>query len=763
MEQGGAAVGRHKFLNNKLIWRSGWCRINGMALLLWGLTGASGGYAIGDSVELERLLELSLNELLEVEVFTPGRQLQSLRDTPGTTIVVTAEQIQRRGYRNLVDLLEMLPGFDVQRMSEVSRINDITMRGQFKHRRFMIMQDGVQIDAPTDNILAISDNYPLYHVKQVEVVYGPNSALWGSDAFGGVINIITRSGEELQGGQLALRRGDNGFRYDQFLAGDSLTDDWSLIAGGHLHATDHAELADSYPQQFAPVDAVTFGGDVMRSADQREPFVTPEESRTLFLRADYQEMLTLGLQYHRIGHSSSNGVRPAYGLYDSEAWLESENTNLYAKLEREISKRLISRTTLDYDLRELLPVSTYFQAYSELQASHNYAKGERRGLDQQFTLEWDKRHTVTFGATWQDYYAIVPPPDTSQRYDPGRPPGEQELYYLNTDLPIEVIDMDYSIVGGYLQLQSRWREDLLTTFGMRYDRHSEYGDSWNPRASLIYHPSQRSTWKLTYGEAFRAPSPSEANVIYGSFVAKEDGQGDSDYVSYWMQIPNNDLGPEKLRSLELSYIRAWQAGSASASAWFSRSKDLIATVDLDPPRQFVEGGEILAAVTPDNLNEADYYGLDLSFDYLFPYDGDWRGELWGSYSYVDGEIRNPTTGGTLEPNYIARHKLRLGLTLSYQDRYFLTPKLRVNSETATNAKDGDDPTKRIKAPGFGVVDLNLTALDLFDVKGLTGRLDLYNLFDRRYYNSGGQGSPVFFEVKPQAPRSWILSLEYWFE
>ncbi len=710
----------------------------------------------------EELLDLSLNELLELEVFTPAKRSQPLRDTPGTTLVVTAEQIRARGYRNLLDLMEMLPGFDVQRLSESSRVNDVTMRGQFKHRRFIILQDGVQVDAPVDDILAISDNYPLYHVKQVEVVYGPNSALWGTDAFGGVINIITRRGDEIQGGTVALRRGADGFQYNQALAGDALGAGWSLAVGGHDHETEHANLAGIYPEVFGPVDALSFSGDrVIVPAAQREPFVTPEETRSLFLRADYEDRLTLGLQHHRIQHSSSIGARPAAALYDADAILASENTTLYATYNHAFSDRLTSRTMVDYALRELLPESSFRQAYTDLAATYKYAKGERTGIDQQFNYAWSDTQTLTAGFTFQDFYAIVRPADSADRYDPDRSPEDQALSYLNIDLPVVVRDLDYTNTAGYLQLQNRWGERLFSTLGLRYDRHSEFGESWNPRGSLVYHASASDTWKLTYGEAFRAPAPTEANIIYGSFTGETNEAGE--YISYWMQVPNLNLGPEKLRSLELAYSRYWEQGGLIASSYYSEAGDLMSTITTDEPVQFVEGGHIFTTAMPVNQDEAVYYGLDLSIDQRFDLNADWSADLWGAYSYIDGEIRSPVSGAESELNYIAHHKLRFGITFDYRDRFFITPKLRINSETNANPPDPLDPSKRVQAPGYGVMDLTLIAEDLFDIKGLDGHLDVSNVFDRRYYNAGGQGSDVFLDTKPQDGRSWMATVAYRFD
>jgi outer membrane receptor protein involved in Fe transport len=138
-------------------------------------------------------------------------------------------------------------------------------------------------------------------------------------------------------------------------------------------------------------------------------------------------------------------------------------------------------------------------------------------------------------------------------------------------------------------------------------------------------------------------------------------------------------------------------------------------------------------------------------------------DLWGSYSYIDGEYRSPRQNIDTSPNYIANHKIRLGVTLNIGDRYQVIPQLRINSETDANDVDPDNESERLKVPGYGVMDLGFLARDLFSIRGLNARLDIHNLFDRRYYHAGGQGAPLVFVKQPQATRSWMATLEYNFD
>ena len=156
----------------------------------------------------------SREELLFIEipmVTTATRTNQKVTDAPATMIVVSRQQIMERGYNNLLDLLEDLPGIDVQNKNSQEMYNMTVIRGNWGSHKFIIMKDGYRISSPTAEIIPIGENFPLYDIRQVEVIFGPASALYGADAFTGVINLITQDAEEVGGWEVAAAAGS--FKY----------------------------------------------------------------------------------------------------------------------------------------------------------------------------------------------------------------------------------------------------------------------------------------------------------------------------------------------------------------------------------------------------------------------------------------------------------------------------------------------------------------------------------------------------------------------
>jgi outer membrane receptor protein involved in Fe transport len=123
---------------------------------------------------------------------------ESLLEAPATVIVVTAEQIRRRGYLDLEAVIHDLPGFDTSRSNGYSYSN-LYQRGYRSDstNRTLFLVDGVEQNDLHSNTAHISRQFPLTNIDRVEVVYGPASTMYGANAFLGVINVITKDPDDV--------------------------------------------------------------------------------------------------------------------------------------------------------------------------------------------------------------------------------------------------------------------------------------------------------------------------------------------------------------------------------------------------------------------------------------------------------------------------------------------------------------------------------------------------------------------------------------
>lgn len=146
------------------------------------------------------IYDMDITQLMEMEVVTATRTRVKVKDSPGAVYVITEQQIRERGYRTLSDALQDAPGFDFQRTSGLFP-DLIHQRGLVgKNQRSLVYIDGILDNNISENaMLGGTVRYPLHNVEQIEIVAGPSSALYGANAFNGVINIITKDGQKSPG------------------------------------------------------------------------------------------------------------------------------------------------------------------------------------------------------------------------------------------------------------------------------------------------------------------------------------------------------------------------------------------------------------------------------------------------------------------------------------------------------------------------------------------------------------------------------------
>lgn len=149
------------------------------------------------SSEFASLLARVRREQQTSQVASVSKTRESVRLAPATVVVVTADEIQRRGYLDLEELLHDLPGFDISRLNG-DVYSFIYQRGyRSENDRLLLLVDGVEQNEFTTNVLFLSRQFPLTNIDRVEVVYGPASTMYGANAYTGVISVITKPPEDL--------------------------------------------------------------------------------------------------------------------------------------------------------------------------------------------------------------------------------------------------------------------------------------------------------------------------------------------------------------------------------------------------------------------------------------------------------------------------------------------------------------------------------------------------------------------------------------
>lgn len=286
--------------------------------------------------------------------------------------------------------------------------------------------------------------------------------------------------------------------------------------------------------------------------------------------------------------------------------------------------------------------------------------------------------------------------------------------------------------GLFVQDEFAITDKLTLNLGVRHDNLYRGTDSTNPRAGLIYNPTESTTLKLLYGTAFRAPNGYE--LFYTG-------------VTYQ---PNPDLAPEKIKTLEFAVEHSFSRNlRGTASLYGYRLSDLIALDEEIGPDNLPGTGDDFFIFR--NLSQVKAHGLDLELQ------GKWT-RLEGRFSYSHQRTEDQDSGDSL-PN-APRHMVKLNIIAPlYQEKLFagfeaqyMSKRLNVQNLSETRVNNVPDVT---------IANLTLTQLNW--IRGLEVSAGVYNLFDKRYRepNSGDEDDTVL-NGNPQEGRSFRLKLSYKF-
>lgn len=492
-------------------------------------------HALGAQPErdVDRLMPLSLDELLDVQVAISTRSLQQMSRAPSVVSVVTAEDIKATGATNLADVLQSVPGIYVKRNLFAFR-PVLSVRGApGTHTLFMV--NGLPARDLVWSTGIFWKGLPASAIERVEIIRGPGSALFGADASAGVINVITRTAAPIARSEAGLRAGsfDTQSGWLQFgsdwggtsvgltaevgstdghrprIAGDARGDegrvnyDWdggelrlSLARGAWRLLADHARRAD--------LGVGLSGGAVLDPRNQSR-----DEQSGLALLYDNPRFaadwgLNATLRYRDLSYSSGNGfIYPVDGDPEAREFLDSAER----------------------------------QAGAEVTALYTGAR----------------QHALRLGLS----------------------ASRNEIHrasYLRPDGGIPIPNNRRDNVAFFLQDVWSLHPDWELTAGLRYDHFNDFGDAWTPRLALVWQASERLSAKLLYGEAFRAPAYLEL------------------YVRTSANLPNPDLEPERSRTWELAFdYRAHGGLRLGLNLYRFERTDLVAA---DPAtKQFKNFGE----------------------------------------------------------------------------------------------------------------------------------------------------------------------------
>lgn len=439
---------------------------------------------------------------------------QPLAKAPAIATVITAADIKATGATDIDDILESVPGLHVGR--NANSYNPLyTFRGIYSqhNQQVLMMQNGVPMNIAFNGDRGVFwAGLPVENISRIEVIRGPGSALYGADAFAGVINIITKSAAEIHGTRIGARLGSFHTR-----------DAWGMHGGewGRIKVAAYLRVGDTEGfRETLRSDSLTPTQPGVSLAPG--PVHTGHDSIDGSIDLSYDKwQLRFGLKnrdnietYAGIsGALDPVGQADQYRINSDLTWNDPTLTkNLGVKLQgsylafgEEARLQLLppGATTIGTFTNGMIGNPDKWERHYRLSAEGDWtgiaSHRLRFGLGHDILDMYKIKESTNF--LFVDLGQIsVPVPN---------PAGLVETTFIRPYISPHLRRVDYA----YIQDEWSFSRDWTLTTGVRHDRYSDIGDTTNPRLALVWEAAQDLTVKLMLDRAFRAPS---FNELYGT-------------------------------------------------------------------------------------------------------------------------------------------------------------------------------------------------------------------------------------------------------
>ena len=620
----------------------------------------------------DNIFALSLDDLLSIEVVSDTRRAGTYFDSAAATYVLTGEDIRRSGATSVPDALRMVPGLNVARVN--SHKWAISARGfqSYIAKQLLVMIDGRTVYSPHASVVHWSlQDMVLADIERIEVIRGPGASQWGANAVNGIINIITKTARDTQGGYISTLAGDE----DQLIAEGRY--------GGRMGAQTDYRLYAKYTRRDSTINPRFSFGSPLGLDDGEDAWesmrvggrldTVPAEGQTLTLIGEFYGMLSSELSGAPLVDST-----PSYPAVPND--FDSSGAFLHGIWKQDLA---------EYGS---LTVQSYLDHVTHEQVT------ERSRID---TFDLDIQHDIPLGSINQLAYGgglrlvddtLTP---NTVAYTPSSTPWKKINIFAQDEL---------TLADGRIAL----------LFGSKLE--------WGDASDFEFQPTVRGIWKPTTHQRFwaavsraaRTPNRVDQNVRVNAAPLDSDTLYPGQPGGY-VQLQGSELvDSEEVLSYEAGYrVQPRPSFVLDLALFYNDYRDLVSwTSESSTGTPFINvAGETIVPVVYANDFEASTYGGELAAEWrILRY---WR--LSGSVTMLKMDIEGPedwvtsTAGASPELSAHLRsffnlpHDLEFDVMLYYVDEL---ADINVEDYLRSDIRLGWVPTDHL--------ELSLTFQNLFE-------------------------------------------------
>lgn len=622
-----------------------------------------------DLHQVHDIAELSLEQLLNSPIEVASKREQCANEAPADISVITSEEIELYGYRTLAEILNTLRDFHVtnDRSYEYIGVRGIALPGDY-NTRILLLVDGHRANDNVYDSMAVGLDAPIDvgAIERVEVMRGPGSSLYGSNAFLAVVNVVTRSGSfEKVRAQAETGVQASPAQYDS-------TRGW-LLGGHRLRSGLEAFAALSASHRFGTRRLYFPAFDDPATNNGVSVDKDGENAQNAFLELGYGNLRL------RTGYARRAKAEPAasFDTIFNDSRTRIVDTRAFADLGY---RRRLEGPRLALSAHGTLDYYHYQGTYPYATTLPDGQPGSVTNIDDVESVAWGAEGQAT--KTWIEHAGILSELSTTvgveyqnrariKQWNGSRETGEVLLDRNDHSQFLAVFAMQEATLAERVTLGA----------GLRYDQWIAYHHALSPRVTLNVAPTATTRVKLMVGSAFRAANAYER--FYG--IANSASAGQGDYVA------NPGIRPESIDSYELVVVQTLSSRlRLLGSAYLSRMHDLIALY-TDPAS---------GALSFQNLAEVKAHGAGLELEGAWP-----AVRFRVSYQVQDAtwtEAGTATRTLANSPHHMVKGRLAVPLLRErmhlFTEGWFLSERDSVHSLAGTAAR----------VPGYAQVNLGGT-------------------------------------------------------
>jgi iron complex outermembrane recepter protein len=639
----------------------------------------SGAYAADSQDQTDQSLKhLSLSELGNIEVTTVTKEPEEVWKTPAAIFVITQQDIQRSGATSIPEALRLAPGVEVARISSDEWSIGIRGFGSRLSRSVLVLMDGrIVYSSFTAGVYWEVQDTLIEDIDHIEVIRGPGGTIWGPNAVNGVINIITKSSKDTQGGLVSGGAGnvEQGFGEARYGGGNGSNFTYRVYGKGFARSPEYHSDGINY-------DAWQAGQAGFRM-DWTEG---ARDSYTLQGDGYYQGA----------GESVAAATYnpPTNFILDGDAHLSGGN--VLFRWKRTLGEKKDFQLTAYYDQTSRNELN-----FGDIRNTVNLDYLQRFPLLRQ-EISWGVEAYASHGNEIEVYSGLY-----------FNPPALTDQYYT------AFIQDEVTLVKNKLALLA----------GPRFLKTNFTGLLIEPTARLLYTPTATQTLWAAFTQAVRTPADVERDFFLSSYVSNV-----GNLPLFARFNGNRNFQSERLNGYELGYRRlVGPKLYVDVATFFNQYRNLLSE-DITGPISIETNPaptHLLLPAAFGNGIEATTEGGEIASEWQpKPF---WR--LTGSYSFLEMHVENaPGSTNVSDPKSIQgsspQHQVLLqsnfdlpkSITADFQIRYVSSlPALQVPSYWTGDASLGWSPNKQLR---FSVVGQNLFQPFhyeyLYDPRGLVG-------------------------------------------